>query len=83
MYAFSIAVALQKMHIVLKTPPNSPFIVEPPAATEQGKAAMYHYTFGSIFLDSNDSKVFEFDKRFLVDKRDMYKVVKSDTHFNH
>lgn len=74
MYAFSIAAALQKVKIDLKTVPENPLIVQPPADHELGKAAMYHYTWGATFLTQNDTKVFEFDKRVYTDQKDVNKV---------
>lgn len=74
MYAFSIALALQNIHMSLPAVPESPFIVEPPADEMLGDAAMYHYTFGSVFLDNNQSIIFDFDKRAFVDAKHMYKV---------
>ncbi|CAD7702597.1 unnamed protein product [Ostreobium quekettii] len=63
MYAFSIACALNDVHLDLRPVPSNPLIVQPPADSTLGEAAMYHYTWGSAFLDGAGNKVYEFDKR--------------------
>ncbi|KAK9795215.1 hypothetical protein WJX73_002433 [Symbiochloris irregularis] len=68
MYAFSVAVALQNVKLELLLPPKSPLISQPPSDTVPGAASMLHYTWGTMFLESNDSKTWEFDKRTFTDK---------------
>ena len=43
-------------------------MVQPPADTSIGAAALCHYTWGSIFHDrlQNDTEVWKFDKRFFT-----------------
>lgn len=63
MYAFSVAAALQGIKLELLPPPKSPLIAQPPADRAAGAASMLHYTWGDAYLDSNNTIVWEFDKR--------------------
>ena len=67
MYAFSVAVALQGIHLDLARPPLNRLITQPPADANLGLAAMFHYTWGSVFQNSSGGKVWEFDKRAFTD----------------
>ena len=67
MYAFSVALALQGITVDLAKPPLNPLITQPPADANLGEAAMFHYTWGSVFQNSSGDKVWEFDKRVFTD----------------
>ncbi|GJP32487.1 hypothetical protein CLOM_g17103 [Closterium sp. NIES-68] len=62
MYAFSIAAALGKMPIDLPLVPHA-IMVQPPADSVIGDAAIIHYTWGYEFKDEADKVVWRFDKR--------------------
>jgi hypothetical protein len=57
---------IQGIKLEGKLPPESKLMVQPPADHSLGKAALCHYTWGSIFKDKNDGdrEVWKFDKRF-------------------
>ena len=42
--------------------------MQPPADTSLGGAAMFHYTWGTVFKDSFGRKIWEFDKRTYTDE---------------
>lgn len=67
MYAFAVAVALQGVKLNLVAPPLNRLITQPPADADLGQAAMFHYTWGSIFQNSSGDKIWEFDKREFTD----------------
>lgn len=67
MYAWSIGAALQGVKFDLKLPPASTLISQPPADSVLGDAAMFHYTWGTIWSDENGREVWKFDKRFYTD----------------
>jgi len=67
MYAFSVALALQGIKVDLAKPPLNPLITQPPADATLGQAAMFHYTWGSVFQNAQGEKVWEFDKRVYTD----------------
>ena len=67
MYAFSVAAALQGIHLNLAQPPLNRLITQPPADANLGQAAMLHYTWGSVFQNSSGGKIWEFDKRAFTD----------------
>ena len=67
MYAFSVALALQGVKVDLAKPPLNPLIAQPPADATLGQAAMFHYTWGSVFQNAKGEKVWEFDKRAYTD----------------
>lgn len=67
MYAFSIALALQGVKVDLALPPSSLLISQPPADPSLGQAAMFHYTWGTVFNNATGGKVWEFDKRVFTD----------------
>lgn len=67
MYAFSVAVALQDIHLDLAQPPLNRLITQPPADANLGQASMFHYTWGSVFHNSSGDKIWEFDKRAFTD----------------
>ncbi|CAI5480400.1 unnamed protein product [Closterium sp. Yama58-4] len=62
MYAFSIAAALGNMPIDLPLVPHA-IMVQPPADSVLGDAAIIHYTWGYEFKDEADNVVWRFDKR--------------------
>lgn len=57
---------MQGVKFELKLPPVCKLIVQPPADMVVGDAAMFHYTWGSIW-SVNGTKVWSFDKRFYTD----------------
>ncbi|EIE24619.1 hypothetical protein COCSUDRAFT_14028 [Coccomyxa subellipsoidea C-169] len=63
MYAFSVAMALKGVKPEILACPRCPLIAQPPADQALGGAAMFHYTWGTIFKDSFGRKIWEFDKR--------------------
>ena len=67
MYAFSVALALQGITVNLAKPPLNPLITQPPADATLGQAAMFHYTWGSVFQNASGDKFWEFDKRVYTD----------------
>ncbi|DBA81022.1 TPA: hypothetical protein ACH3X2_007228 [Trebouxia sp. C0005] len=67
MYAFSVALALQGIKVDLAKPPLNPLITQPPADATLGQAAMFHYTWGSVFQNAQGEKAWEFDKRAYTD----------------
>lgn len=67
MYAFSVALALQDIKVDLAKPPSNKLIAQPPADASLGQAAMFHYTWGTVFQNSSGAKVWEFDKRKYTD----------------
>ena len=67
MYAFSVAVALQGITVDLAKPPSNKLIAQPPADASLGEAAMFHYTWGTVFQNSSGAKLWEFDKRVYTD----------------
>ena len=42
--------------------------VQPPSDNALGGAAMFHYTWGTVFKDSFGKKIWEFDKRTYTDE---------------
>eukprot|EP00271_Cylindrocystis_brebissonii_P011031 TRINITY_DN27713_c0_g1_i1.p1 TRINITY_DN27713_c0_g1~~TRINITY_DN27713_c0_g1_i1.p1 ORF type:complete len:749 (+),score=107.35 TRINITY_DN27713_c0_g1_i1:292-2538(+) len=62
MYAFSIAAALGKMMIDLPLVPKA-IMVQPPADSVLGDAAIIHYTWGSKFENDKKEVLWEWDKR--------------------
>lgn len=63
MYAFSVAMALKRVKPSIVGCPRCPLIAQPPADKALGGAAMFHYTWGTVFMDSFGRKIWEFDKR--------------------
>ena len=57
---------MQGVKFKLELPPACTLIVQPPADTIIGDAAMFHYTWGSIW-SKNGTKIWSFDKRFYTD----------------
>eukprot|EP00897_Mesotaenium_endlicherianum_P007849 jgi/Mesen1/7092/ME000369S06419 len=62
MYAFSIAAALAKMPIDLPPVPQS-IMVQPPADSQLGEAAIIHYTWGSEIKNDKGEVIWSWDKR--------------------
>lgn len=67
MYAWSIGAALQGVKFDLHLPPASKLISQPPADSHLGEAAMFHYTWGTVWSDETGKEVWKFDKRFYTD----------------
>mmetsp|Transcript_4256 Transcript_4256/g.12271 ORF Transcript_4256/g.12271 Transcript_4256/m.12271 type:complete len:438 (-) Transcript_4256:1868-3181(-) len=67
MYAWDIGAALQGVKFDLQLPPLQKLITQPPADQELGEAAMFHYTWGTIWTDASGAEVWKFDKRFYTD----------------
>jgi hypothetical protein len=63
MYAFSVAMALKRIKPEIVPCPRCTLIAQPPADRALGGAAMFHYTWGTVFKDSFGRKIWEFDKR--------------------
>lgn len=59
----------QNVKFNMKLPPACPLIVQPPADVVSGDAAMFHYTWGSIWKSANGTQVWAFDKRFYTDAK--------------
>ena len=56
------------MKVELLLPPKSPLISQPPADALPGAASMLHYTWGTLFMDKDNRKAWEFDKRTFTAK---------------
>ena len=74
MYAWCLAVARANVTLTTLAPPKSTLIAQPPHDHSIGAATLFHYTWGSIYQDSDKNEVWKFDKRVYVDKRDELKV---------
>ncbi len=57
------------MKFDLHLPPMSKLISQPPADSVLGDAAMFHYTWGTIWSDASGKEVWKFDKRFYTDAK--------------
>ncbi len=57
----------QNVKFDLQLPPVSKLISQPPADSAIGNAAMYHYTWGTIWSNEAGKEVWKFDKRFYTD----------------
>ena len=62
-----IDAGLQGVKFDLQLPPKQKLIAQPPADQGIGDAAMFHYTWGTIWKDATGSEVWKFDKRFYTD----------------
>ena len=60
---------MQGVKFELKLPPQGKLISQPPADVAIGDAAMFHYTWGSIWKDEAGKEVWTFDKRFYTDAK--------------
>ncbi len=58
---------VQGVKFDLQLPPKQKLIAQPPADQAIGDAAMFHYTWGTIWKDASGSEVWKFDKRFYTD----------------
>lgn len=67
MYAWSTGAALQGVKFDLTLPPDQLLVTQPPADAVLGKAAMFHYTWGTIWKDPGGQVVWKFDKREYTD----------------
>jgi hydroxyproline O-arabinosyltransferase len=63
MYAWSFAAVRTGIKHHMPMPPLNELMVQPPADTELGKAALLHYTWGPVIYNSSDALIWEFDKR--------------------
>ncbi|KDD75998.1 hypothetical protein H632_c402p1 [Helicosporidium sp. ATCC 50920] len=75
MYAFSVALALEKVQLRVDPAPVSPLIAQPPSDAVPGEASALHYTWASTFKDKDRKEVYSFDKRTWV-APDIVKPVK-------
>jgi hypothetical protein len=73
MYAWCVSVHKNKVQLVHALPPNSTLISQPPHNWELGKAAMLHYTWGTLFF-KDDKEVWRFEKRDWTAKEHERKV---------
>ena len=69
MYAYDLAAAVAGVPHVVEDPKQTQLIAQPPADTEHGRAAMFHYTWGAEYLDRNKKKVWSWDKRPYVETK--------------
>lgn len=69
MYAWSVGAALQGVKFDLKLPPAQQLITQPPADDDLGDAAMFHYTWGTIWKSTDGQVVWKFDKREYTDAK--------------
>jgi len=63
MYAWSYAAVRTGVKHHLPLPPHNALMVQPPADTELGDAAILHYTWGPVIYNSSDVIIWQFDKR--------------------
>ncbi len=73
MYAWDVAVFLANVSLVHRLPPDSRLMAQPPADHRLGAAAIYHYTWGSIFKEDG-KEVWRFDKRDYTKAEEALKV---------
>ncbi|GBF92072.1 hypothetical protein Rsub_04419 [Raphidocelis subcapitata] len=73
MYAWCVAVAVNNVSIAHEAPPASTLLVQPPHDLSAGRAAIYHYTWGSIFKEG-EREAWRFDKRDYTAEGDALKV---------
>ena len=73
MYAWCAAVHANNVSILHEPHPASSLIAQPPHDTTPGGAAIYHYTWGSIYK-AGESEVWRFDKRDYTAEGDALKV---------
>jgi hypothetical protein len=73
MYAWCVAVHINNVSIVHEAPPQSRLLSQPPHDLEPGRAAIYHYTWGSIYKQG-EQEVWRFDKRDYTAEADALKV---------
>lgn len=69
MYAFSVALALERVELDLPLPPHNTLVIQPPADSSMGQASQMHYTWGSIFKNSSGAEVWQFDKRKYTEEK--------------
>lgn len=69
MYAYDLAAAVTGVPHRVEDPGQTSLIAQPPADTNHGDAAMFHYTWGAEYLDRNKQKVWSWDKRPYVETR--------------
>jgi hypothetical protein len=67
MYAYDLAAAVTGVPHYVEDPGQTKLIAQPPADTNHGDAAMFHYTWGAEYLDRNKQKVWSWDKRPYVE----------------
>jgi hypothetical protein len=63
MFAWCAAVQVAKVNLETEAPPLSRLISQPPHDGSQGRAAIYHYTWGTVVKDLTGKEVWKFDKR--------------------
>lgn len=81
MYAWCVAAHVTNASLLHQPPPSSPLIAQPPHDVSPGEAAIYHYTWGSIYKPAAppagqppDKEVWRFDKRDWTAEADALKV---------
>ncbi|KAL4420198.1 hypothetical protein ABPG77_011414 [Micractinium sp. CCAP 211/92] len=75
MYAFSVALALNKLKVELKPPGQTQFIAQLPIDNSLGQAHAFHYTQCTIYKTLADNKdVWAYDKRFHTSLEESLKV---------
>ncbi|KDD74122.1 hypothetical protein H632_c1552p0 [Helicosporidium sp. ATCC 50920] len=72
MYAFSVALANQRVKVDLTPHPHSPLIVHLPGHKERGDAHAFHYTLCTIYRDKQEKVVWQYDKRFFSSDEDAW-----------
>ncbi|GLC55430.1 hypothetical protein PLESTB_000986400 [Pleodorina starrii] len=73
MYAWDIALALHNVTLVTETPPHSRLIAQPPHDLIIGDAAMFHYTWGTLYYE-NKKEIFKWEKRDYTSREQALKV---------
>jgi len=73
MYAWCVAVSVNNVSLTHEAPPASKLLAQPPHDLGPGEAAIYHYTWGSIFKEG-DKEVWKFDKREYTAEGDALKL---------
>jgi hypothetical protein len=69
MYAYDLAAAVADVAHAVEEPGRTRLIAQPPADTDHGSAAMFHYTWGAEYLDRDNQKVWSWDKRPYVETK--------------
>ncbi|EFN57057.1 hypothetical protein CHLNCDRAFT_143799 [Chlorella variabilis] len=70
MYAFSLAVAVERLDLDLGQSGNSTLIIQPPVDLRLGRATQIHYTWGPKLKEGgNDTEFWRFEKRDWTQQR--------------
>ncbi|PSC74116.1 hypothetical protein C2E20_2633 [Micractinium conductrix] len=79
MYAWSVAVAVERLKLDYTPPPDNRLMIQVPVDYSLGKAAMIHYTWGPHVWDvHNGTLVWKFEKREIVGERVEKELPKPD-----